>query len=93
MIERENNKGDTYFILTGGHSPNEPDRADPGITLVFKNPPSDGSAAVPFIVQDNQPSRVRTLRTLKDSHGNIYFAAKDSGGVASGKLTLRSINY
>ncbi|AEF83854.1 putative lipoprotein [Treponema primitia ZAS-2] len=93
MIEKESNKGDTYFVLTGGHSPNEPDRADPGITLIFKNPPSDGSAAVPFIVQDNQPSRVRTLRTLKDSHGNIYFAAKDSGGTASGKLTLRSINY
>lgn len=74
MVERITNGSGTYFVITGGYGSG---RTAPGVALVFKNPPADGSLGAPLsgVTYDGL---VRMLRTVRDSKDNLYFAAKDN---------------
>jgi hypothetical protein len=86
MIERVRHSDSSYFVITGGYGSMENPRGAAGVALVFEDP-VPGSVSPAATVYYG--GRVRSLRSLEDSAGNRYFAAKDS---PANKLGVYRIN-
>jgi hypothetical protein len=100
-IEKQSSGSDTYYVFSGSYNADAGDVI--GSVLVVKNPDSGETITDSSKVTEEQftapyNTAIRTLKTFKNSSGDVYFAAKNytSGGTtwdsSSYKLVLKKLN-
>jgi hypothetical protein len=83
MIEKAAGREGDYYVITGGYGDRANPRGASGVALVFKAPapaPEGGlfeAIGAPLSVE-YYTGLVRSLRVLRNSRGNHYYAAKDN---------------